>query len=90
MIPWEGRAAPKRRIRDGGPGYGAPFSSPSSLIIRTISSGWKGFCTMRLPGTGRGGRKARRVDDRQFRILLSVAFRDLPPIDLPGQPDVGD
>lgn len=37
-----------------------------------------------------GGRKARRVHDRQFRILLSAALRDLPSIDLSGQPDVGD
>lgn len=36
------------------------------------------------------GRVARGIDDRQFRIVLAAPLRDLPSIDLSGQPDVVD
>ncbi|MCP1838836.1 hypothetical protein ACVIHI_008243 [Bradyrhizobium sp. USDA 4524] len=47
---------------------------------------------MRLPGTGRGvaGEKPVAQNDRQFRIVLSAALRDLPSIELSRQPDIGD
>lgn len=36
------------------------------------------------------GRVARGVDDRQFRMAFAAVLRDLPAVELSGQPDVGD
>jgi hypothetical protein len=41
-------------------------------------------------GAWRSGRKACRVDDRQFRIAFAAALGDLLAVNVSGQPDVGD
>jgi hypothetical protein len=40
--------------------------------------------------TGRDGRETGRIDHREFGIMLTAAFGDLPSVDASGQLDVRD
>ena len=74
-------------LAGSGPSVSAEFLHHLDDLVRVV-----GLVERPAPGHWvRGGwREAGGVDDRQVRIVLAAAFRDLPPVNLSGQPYVGD